>query len=418
MGDPGDALEQALPAALDRRRLHLFILGSGLGEAVLVALPKDGWLVIDGCGPKKFLPVLEMLRRYRAPGEPIDALILTHPHADHYQGIVDLLDDGALGPAVRRIGCVAEYVGQRTSLAADGSSLDVERDLLERAPPTNDPLVETELGRARTVLNRIRTEWKDRPERQLYLRHGASIPLRTREVTAQVLWPEPSVVQRFFTVDAALRARVVHEANRLSAVLDIRFQQTRLLLTGDLVHADAGGKVLVGEGWERLHALVLGLHAHHALKVPHHGSREALTDELLQGVAGFSRTWVVTPFNSQALPSPEPGEGAELLLQKEREFLLTALSVGWKQQISGQVRLTLAELRRDVLALKGAPGFLSSATRAGSPKTVPPSECCWGMAFDEAGHLLARYRGQGARIIQRPPVAARPSEANAAVQPD
>lgn len=401
MREPEGPPELALPAALDRRRLHFFVLGSGVGECVLVALPEEGWLVIDGCGPKKALPALALLRKYRAPQEPIDAVILTHPHADHYQGIVELLDDATLGAAIQRIGCVAEYVGTKSVEAAAGSSLTLESDVLTRTPPTNDPLVETELGRARVVLNRIRSEWEEHPDKQLRLRHGVFIPLKAQGVTAQVMWPEPSVVQRFFQSDAALRQRIAQEANRLSAVLDLRFGQTRLLLTGDLVHADANKSVLSQEGWARVHTLFPGLNTHHGLKVPHHASREALSDELLRRTDEHPRTWVVTPFNSHDLPSSEPGEGAERLLHDEPEFLLTALPVGWKQQVAGQVRLTLAEFQRDVRAIKKGPSFLANATRAGRPLAVDPSECCWGMSFDEAGRLVARFRGQGARIVQR-----------------
>lgn len=399
MAEHAAALEGPLPAVLDRTFLHVFVLGSGAGEAVLVALPKDGWLVIDGCGPRKALPALELLRRYRAPDEPVDALILTHPHADHYQGIVELLDDAELGKAVRYVGCVAEYLGARRAGARGGSSLDAERSVFERLPPTNDPVLETELGRALSVLSRIQSEWEERPARELQLRHGTSLPLRTNTVTAQVLWPEASAVLRFFAPDEGLRARIAREANRLSAVLDLRFQQTRILLTGDLIHADSTGKALLDEGWGRVNELAPGLNAHHGLKVPHHGSRKALCDELLRPADGYVRTWVMTPFNSRDLPGRERDEGIERLLEEEDEILLTALPVGWRQQSAGQVRLTLPELDREVCSLKGTPALLSGATPAGRQRGVPPVECCWGVSFDGSGRPVSRFRGQGARVI-------------------
>lgn len=91
----------ALAVPLDRSLLHVFVAGPGYGEGIAVALPHSGWIVLDGCRVSTgHLPILSILDRWRSPTEPVDALLLTHPHTDHAFGIRETIE----GTAPRRIG--------------------------------------------------------------------------------------------------------------------------------------------------------------------------------------------------------------------------------------------------------------------------------------------------------------------------
>src|SRR5690606_34016910 len=66
------------------------------GEGIAIALPGKGWLLLDGCETRDGeLPLVAILERWRQPDEPIDAVLLTHPHTDHVYGLRDLIETTA-----------------------------------------------------------------------------------------------------------------------------------------------------------------------------------------------------------------------------------------------------------------------------------------------------------------------------------
>jgi len=70
------------------------VLGPGEGEAVAIALPgAEGWLLLDGCrSGDRQIGRVDVLDRWRRADEPVHAYALTHPHADHAKGLVDLVE--------------------------------------------------------------------------------------------------------------------------------------------------------------------------------------------------------------------------------------------------------------------------------------------------------------------------------------
>lgn len=80
--------------------LHVFVIGPGTGEGIAIALPEPdlGWVLIDGCrslpsGQGEDLPLRWLLTRYGIGPEndPVRAMVLTHPHADHADGFGELV---------------------------------------------------------------------------------------------------------------------------------------------------------------------------------------------------------------------------------------------------------------------------------------------------------------------------------------
>lgn len=83
--------------ALDDALLYVFVAGPGIGEGVAVALPREGWLFVDGCRTlSDSFPLRELFERFRRKTDRVLGVILTHPHRDHAYGVAELI--GELSP--------------------------------------------------------------------------------------------------------------------------------------------------------------------------------------------------------------------------------------------------------------------------------------------------------------------------------
>lgn len=71
------------------KNLETFFLDVGQGDAILIKTPKNQTMLIDG-GPNS--KVLEKLGKYLSPLQKrVDIVVLTHPHADHVTGLIEVL---------------------------------------------------------------------------------------------------------------------------------------------------------------------------------------------------------------------------------------------------------------------------------------------------------------------------------------
>jgi competence protein ComEC len=70
-------------------RFHIWFLDIGQGDSVLVKTPEDHQILIDG-GPKN--TVMEQLPQVMPFFDrSIDMVVVSHPHADHIDGLVEVL---------------------------------------------------------------------------------------------------------------------------------------------------------------------------------------------------------------------------------------------------------------------------------------------------------------------------------------
>ena len=71
------------------KNLETIFLNVGQGDAILIKTPKNQTMIIDG-GPNS--KVLEKLGKYLSPlQKQVDIVVLTHPHADHVTGLIEVL---------------------------------------------------------------------------------------------------------------------------------------------------------------------------------------------------------------------------------------------------------------------------------------------------------------------------------------
>jgi len=74
---------------VNSHQLQVFVLNIGQGDSILVRLPTGENILIDGGPDESVLRELaELLPLYE---RKIDAVILTHPHADHLNGLIEVM---------------------------------------------------------------------------------------------------------------------------------------------------------------------------------------------------------------------------------------------------------------------------------------------------------------------------------------
>lgn len=70
--------------------LHIFYLNIGQGDAILVRTPSMEYVLIDGGPDDTVLQELSQVMPFYA--RTIDLMILSHPHADHMDGLIEVLE--------------------------------------------------------------------------------------------------------------------------------------------------------------------------------------------------------------------------------------------------------------------------------------------------------------------------------------
>ncbi len=379
------ALDLGSLNALEREHLHVFVAGPGKGEGIAVALPGEGWLLVDGCTTADGkIPLEEIVTRFRVrDDEPVLAMVLTHPHDDHAGGFAELID--SLRP-------------RTIALAGLGSGKpDLRDEMKER------------LDRARAGIEKVRTNavlaafaaierWEEsHPGSVISLHDGLAIPVPDGRA---------SVVARAPDVEglAALLAnwKPAH-ANHVSIVLELEFGATRVVLSGDLPRYDKATSVPTG--WDLVMARRPELGEHTALKIPHHGSAAATHPSLMRALpngAKDGRAWVVTPYNSSRLPRVADLDGLPQILSWKPCVLLTAVpaskavqAVEKNEESPGLVKLE--QLVSRVALQPTGHQFLDSAGVDVTPgDAVDPMDPIWCVAMDNEARLVGRWRGQAA----------------------
>src|SRR5690606_35866914 len=88
--------------------LHVYFLNIGQGDAALIRTPDQEYMLIDG-GPddtvlRELAAVMPFYERR------IDVIVLSHPHADHIDGLIEVLERYKVG-AVMITGVSYGYAG-------------------------------------------------------------------------------------------------------------------------------------------------------------------------------------------------------------------------------------------------------------------------------------------------------------------
>lgn len=381
VGEPFVELEGREPeeisalTKLDRSLLHVFVCGGGFGEAVVVALPSRGWLVVDGCTARAPLGStgvpLSVLERFGPPKEedPFEIVVLSHPHEDHAAGFAQLVD--AHPP--RRV--------MVTARAPEGPFLhDAMSALLTGASsaPTSARLVHGEVLAAIRAVRRLVDEGVE-------LVPGVeptSLMLGEAQIAVRGPHPCPHLDGVFGDLAGGRRDR----ANHASIVLELAWRDARVVFTGDLPTSPPTGL-----------SCLLDRHGHLSnhdlLKLPHHGSEGAHEPRLLAANSRTHRAWTVTPYSRSRLPRVEAVRG---LLEREQAVHLSARPAAWAELPPDPVAIGDVQLRRETEPTGDT--FADSADDV-TPTEHDPLDPVWAFALDAQGHVVGRWRGGAARRI-------------------
>lgn len=378
-----DAADLADLVRLDRSLLHCFVVGPGVGEAIAVALPGEGWLFVDCCRVAGQIPTEELYVRYRSSGADIAvASVLTHPHEDHAEGFGELIE------AVR-----PRFV------AVPGNDMPREHLLFAATAgqQSADPLSSHEQSVARSVRAELDAigEWERSGRGKVHgFRDGVSHDFG--RVRMDVRAPDGELMKKFFR-PKLLGRRFRREANLLSVVLELTFGRTTVTLGSDLPRYRTGGKQVATTGWDLVMKAHPGLGAHTALKVPHHGSHEASHPNLMTARAA-SRAWFVTPYNSSKLPRVADQEGLPALLAMEPSILLTGVPASKRVQapVAAPGKVSLASLVSRTSQQPTGLAFLDQGVEVRPGHATGVLDCVWCVAFDDQGAVRGRWRGRGA----------------------
>jgi competence protein ComEC len=269
----GSALLWLAATAPAGGRLSVTFLDVGQGDAILVRGPQGHTILVDG-SPSGEAVVNALGRHLPFWDDSLDAVVLTHPDADHLTGLLAVLD---------RYDVQAVLAGPTE---ADSTQYQTWRRLIAE---------------------------KGVPYRQA--RSGDSIDLG-RGARILVLHPPPAPL-----------AGTDNDVNNNSLVLRLTMGRTSILLTADL---EAEGEFSLLAESTSLRSV--------ALQVPHHGSRSSSTPELLRDVQPLVALISVGADNRFGHPVPEvlARLPAKLIYRTDRYGDITISSDGRKLWVETQ----------------------------------------------------------------------------------
>ncbi len=279
--------------------IHVIVLDVGQGDSILLEGDRGSRVLVDG-GPDANVLMTALDRYVPSWDRHLDAIVLTHPHDDHAAGLVAVVE---------------RYRVDRA---------------FESGWPATTPVYEAWI--AALSAHGLRAE-----------RLSTGQTLRLDDANLEVLWPDDGTT-RPSSLDA--NAADNRMANDASVVLLGEYEGRRFLLTGDM--EDDVDPILLSRG----------LPAVDMLKVAHHGSATASSDDLLAAI--HPSVAVVSVGANNRYGHPNAGT-----MERIRAHSQTAL----RTDQSGTVETTLD---RTAVTVTSSRRVGDGALRAG-PSGVAPS---------------------------------------------
>jgi len=200
-------------------KLHVNFYDVGQGDAALIETPENHQILVDG-GPNSTIlsKLSEDLPFY---DKSLDMVIITHPHADHIDGLIDVLEHYKVGEILM------------TGVNYNSSDYTELKSLI-----------------------------KDK-----------EIPIKIAFSGQEISWGDGPII-KILEPEKSLRGKRVENLNNSSIVLKIEYQKKSELLTGDFEKS----------AQDKISASYLTNFRANVLKVPHHSSKNALNERFLLAV--------------------------------------------------------------------------------------------------------------------------------------
>jgi hypothetical protein len=359
--------------ATTRVELHVHVFGAALGESIVLQLPDGSWAVIDCFASSPNDPRTNPAHRLLSSRgvRALEFLCLTHPHADHFMGMSRLVRDfhikafwgfGGLHPP--------DFDLLMTFFKADAATSGLP-DTQERANVISTLFDEILARGIRHQAVSAKT-----------LIHPASID----STTSLKIWglaPSGRHINEYkLRLLRSTKGRQFKSAlpksdhNLISSAFLIEFGRTRIILGGD-VEQDGWQDVLDDKPGNDLTA--------HAVKVPHHGSRNGYCPTLWERfAAGRKPVAVLTPYAPKFLPERS---ALDSIRPYARAIHSAAALRHAPESFPTSSDPRLARIRT-VLMTRAKARRLDSARAGGSCHLI----------FDDRGHYRLRHIGDAGQI--------------------
>jgi beta-lactamase superfamily II metal-dependent hydrolase len=260
--------------------VHVVVLGKGVGESILIRLHDDDWVIVDSFrSPHDGRPVaLEYFNQHGVdPARDVSAVVLTHLHSDHSEGIDELFRECS-----------------RATFSMPAAVPDAHWDgllarLMEDEPPRSDKLQE--------IANAFRLAFDTGRFRPM----GIDSYVNTKDPELSALAPLAAgqlAAHEATAPGAPAAARAVLKENYTSIVLWLQAGAATALFGADMdCHGTLGWKALLHEH-ENTPRLATPAKL---VKVPHHGSSHAHEEAMYARLTNGSVA-VLTPNRNSKLP--------------------------------------------------------------------------------------------------------------------
>jgi competence protein ComEC len=211
-------------------KMHIVFCDVGQGDATYIKMPQGADILIDG-GPND--KVLSCLGRFMPfYDRTIDLVFLTHPQADHFQGLISVL--------------------QRYNVNYFVSS-DVEA--------TGE-----EYQKLKQVINKRQVKTK---------KVFTGDQIKIGESYVSILWPEKNWLAQENTLSGNILSSSTLDTNLFSLLINFKWEKFDLLVTGDM---DSNSQTeMFNLSLDRLLPEKIQI-----LKVPHHGSKNSFSDNFIK----------------------------------------------------------------------------------------------------------------------------------------
>ena len=215
-------------AAESRTGLEVDFLDVGQGDAIFIQAPNGNQVLLDG-GPPNRAVLRQLSKVMPFYDRSIDALILSHPHLDHYGGLIDLM---------------GKY------------KINLEMDSGNYSKLKNDSATAKDNLFSLSGLNEYQQAIKTNNIKHLLAKRGMRINL-DRDLFVDILLPVINNNLSLSPHDGMVVARLVYKNNSF-------------LLTGDMENNLENFLLSLGENVKS-----------NVLKVGHHGSRTSTSERFL-----------------------------------------------------------------------------------------------------------------------------------------
>lgn len=273
--------KQPPPASGKEMRVH--VLDVGQGDSILIVSPEGKVALVDAGDQTKGKSVVEALKRYNV--QQIDYLIATHAHPDHIGGMDDVVKNVKVLNVLHNDIPPPEAATSEPAKTQDEAKKQGQKTTAAKKPAPRKQGKTTELptvkayNEYRSTVEQSGAQFKKiEPDEKIDLGGGCILT---------VLAPQPPP----FTRDQMKAGG--NEMNANSIVMRLDYGEFSLLLAGD---AEAQSE-------DRLTNKDLNLAAK-VLKVGHHGSKYASSENFLKRVKPEAAVISTSEFNRYGHPAP------------------------------------------------------------------------------------------------------------------